>query len=255
MVNHMAAGSAIEWTEATWNPSTGCSKVSKGCANCYAERLSVRLKAMGQKKYAAGFAYTEHASEVDLPLRWKKPRRIFVNSMSDMFHEDADLAFVGRCFNTMLEADQHTYQILTKRPARMAEFSHMFEAHHGRPIPPHIWMGTSVENDAAAAHRIDELRTVRCTIRFVSFEPLLGDVSERSLAGIDWAVIGGESGPRYLPMDPEWVDRLIAACRRDGVRVFFKQWGGHTPRANGRHVRGRTLDEYPLPKAGAASAA
>ena len=250
----MATGSAIEWTEATWNPSTGCTKVSKGCANCYAERLSVRLRAMGQKKYAGGFEYAEHESDVDIPLRWRKPRRIFVNSMSDLFHEDADYGFVGRCFHTMLEAGHHTYQILTKRPSRMAEFSRMFEAHYGRAIPPHIWMGTSVEDDAAA-HRIDELRAVRCAVRFVSFEPLLGDVAGVSLDGIDWAVIGGESGPRCRPMDPAWVDGLIARCRRDGTRVFFKQWGGRTPKAGGRLVHGRAISEYPEPAGTAAAAA
>ena len=222
--------------------------MSSGCKNCYAERLSYRLKAMGKKKYRNNFEYTEHESDIDLPLRWKKPRRIFVNSMSDLFHEDADYAFVGRCFETMIRADHHTYQVLTKRPARMAEFSRMFEAHCGHAIPAHIWMGTSVE-DGTVSQRIDELRAVRCAVRFVSFEPLLGDVGNRSLMGIDWAVIGGESGPRCRPMDPAWVDRLIARCRRDNVHVFFKQWGGRTPKANGRLVHGRTLDEYPMPVA------
>ena len=190
----LATSSAIEWTEATWNPTTGCSKVSTGCKNCYAERLSNRLKAMGLRKYRKNFEYVEHEGEVDLPLRWKKPRRIFVNSMSDLFHEDADFAFVGRCFHTMLVAHRHTYQILTKRPARMAEFSRLFERHYGFPIPPHIWMGASVE-DNRSAHRIGALRAVRCETRFVSFEPLLERIRTTPLGGIDWAIIGGESGP------------------------------------------------------------
>ena len=244
----MAAGSSIEWTEATWNPTTGCSKVSTGCRNCYAERLSKRLKAMGLAKYRNNFAYTEHENEIDVPLRWKKPRRIFVNSMSDLFHEDADYAFVGRCFHTMLRAHWHTYQVLTKRPDRMAEFSRMFEAHYGHAVPAHIWMGTSVE-DNRTLHRIDELRAARCLVRFVSFEPLLEKIRKRSLRGIDWAIIGGESGPGHREMDPEWVYSLMDQCRDDGVRVFFKQWGGRTPKANGRRVRGRTVGRYPTERA------
>lgn len=240
----MATGSSIEWTEATWNPTTGCSKVSSGCKNCYAERLSNRLKAMGLKKYRNNFAYTEHESEADLPLRWRKPRRIFVNSMSDLFHEDADYGFVGRCFHTMMTANWHTYQVLTKRPARMAEFSRMFEKYYGIPVPRHIWMGTSVE-DNRAVHRIAELRAVRCETRFVSFEPLLERINKTPLKGIDWAIIGGESGPRYRRVEPAWVDSLVSQCRDGGVPVFFKQWGGRTPKANGRLVRGREIGQYP----------
>ena len=244
----MGVGSDIEWTEATWNPATGCSKVSSGCKNCYAERLSARLQAMGLEKYRRNFAYTEHEGEVDLPLRWKKPRRIFVNSMSDLFHEESRMGFVGRCFHTMLRAHWHTYQVLTKRPARMAKFSEEFEGHYGYPIPAHIWMGTSVE-DNAAARRINELRAARCRVRFVSFEPLLEKIRSMSLKGIDWAIIGGESGPHYREMDPGWVDSLVGQCRRDKVRVFFKQWGGRTPKAGGREVHGRTLSEYPVERA------
>ena len=240
----MATASAIEWTEATWNPTTGCSKVSSGCKNCYAERLSNRLQAMGQQKYAKNFEYTEHESEVDLPLRWKRPRRIFVNSMSDLFHEDADYGFVGRCFHTMLQARQHTYQVLTKRPDRMAEFSRLFEKHHAVSIPPHIWMGASVE-DNQTVHRIGALRAVRCKTRFISFEPLLERINRMSLRKIDWAIIGGESGPHCRPVDPEWVDDLISQCRQYSVPVFFKQWGGRTPKANGRRVHGKVISEYP----------
>ena len=247
----MATNSSIEWTEATWNPTTGCSKVSAGCKNCYAERLSNRLRAMGLAKYRNNFAYTEHDGEVELPLRWKKPRRIFVNSMSDLFHEDADYAFVGKCFHTMLQAHWHTYQVLTKRPDRMAEFSRGFEGHYGHAVPAHVWMGTSVEDDAAA-HRIDELRGVRCAVRFVSFEPLLGRIRRVSLRGMHWAIIGGESGPRFRRADPEWVDSLVSQCEDAGVPVFFKQWGGRTPKAGGRKVHGRILDGYPsAPRRGA----
>ena len=243
-VRRLANASAIEWTEATWNPTTGCSKVSSGCKNCYAERLSNRLKAMGQEKYKNNFRYTEHEGEVDLPLRWRRPRRIFVNSMSDLFHEESDYAFVGRCFHTMLRAGWHTYQVLTKRPARMAEFSAMFERHYGFPVPRHIWLGTSVENNATS-HRIGELLNVSCETRFVSFEPLLEGIRRTPLRGIDWAIIGGESGPHYRPMDPEWVDGLMAQCKRDGVPVFFKQWGGRTPKAGGRRVGRKTFGQYP----------
>jgi len=241
----MATGSAIEWTEATWNPSTGCSKVSSGCKNCYAERLTVRLRAMGLAKYSRGFHFTEHESEVRRPLSWKKPRRIFVNSMSDLFHEEATWPFVARCFGMMMEADWHTYQVLTKRPRRMAAFSRRFERERGHAVPPHIWMGTSVEN-AATANRIDRLREVRCVVRFVSFEPLLGPIAGVDLADIDWAIIGGESGHRHRPVKKEWVESLIRECKRQRVRVFFKQWGGFTPKVGGRKIRGRTHDEYPI---------
>ena len=240
----MANASAIEWTEATWNPSTGCSKVSSGCKNCYAERLSNRLMAMGQEKYRNNFKYTEHEGEVDLPLRWRKPRRIFVNSMSDLFHEESDYAFVGKCFHTMLQARHHTYQVLTKRPARMAEFSRLFEAHYGFPVPPHIWMGTSVE-DNRAVPRIAELRGVRCRTRFISFEPLLERIRRVRLGGIDWAIIGGESGPHYRPVHSVWVDSLVSQCRDDKVAVFFKQWGGRTPKSSGRLVHNKELNGYP----------
>jgi len=250
----MATGSAIEWTEATWNPSTGCSKVSSGCKNCYAERLTVRLRAMGVAKYRRGFRFTEHDGEVSRPLYWKKPRKVFVNSMSDLFHERATGGFVSRCFGTMMEANWHIYQVLTKRPRRMAAFSRVFEKEHGHPIPPHVWMGTSVEN-ASTAGRIDRLREVRCSVRFVSFEPLLGPIAGVDLSNIDWAIIGGESGHRHRPVKKEWVEGLIRECKRQRVRVFFKQWGGFTPKAGGREIRGRTYDEYPrIGKKGAARA-
>ena len=242
----MAIGSAIEWTEATWNPSTGCTKVSPGCQNCYAERLAARLRAMGQSKYRLGFRYSEHPSAVDAPLRWRKPRRIFVNSMSDMFHEDASFEFVGRCFATMLRADWHDYQILTKRPARMAEFSELFARHTGAGIPGFIWMGTSVES-REYVHRMDQLRAVRCGTRFVSFEPLLGPVGKVSLDGISWAIIGGESGKNFRPVKGEWIREIIRQCVEQKVPVFFKQWGGARPKSGGRTIDGRQYGQYPRP--------
>ncbi len=240
----MATNSAIEWTEATWNPSTGCSRVSSGCKNCYAEKLSARLKAMGVAKYQNGFEFTEHASEVDLPLSWKKPKKIFVNSMSDLFHEDSTREFVRRCFDVMVSADWHIYQVLTKRPKRMRVFSNEFARRYGHDIPQHIWMGTSVEN-SLTTNRIDRLREVRCEMRFVSFEPLLGPIDGVNLEGIDWAIIGGESGHNYRKVEKEWVVDLIRQCKRQRVKVFFKQWGGRYPKAGGRKIGRRTYSEYP----------
>ena len=240
----MAVGSEIEWTEATWNPTTGCSKVSSGCANCYAETLTKRLHAMGQPKYHNGFTYTEHASAVNLPFTWKKPRRIFVNSMSDLFHENATHDFTARCFEVMLQADWHTYQVLTKRPHLMAEFSKRFEKYYGRVIPGHIWLGTSIEN-ADMLFRINELRTVRCKTRFISFEPLLGPIGPMNLDGIHWVIVGGESGTRHRPVKKDWILDIITQCKHQGVPVFFKQWGGPRPKSGGRSIDGKIYSEYP----------
>lgn len=240
----MATGSGIEWTEATWNPTTGCTKVSQGCQNCYAEALSKRLKAMGLKKYRNDFVFTQHENEIDLPLRWKKPRKIFVNSMSDLFHEDVETEFIGRCFLTMVRANWHIYQILTKRPCRMYDFSKLFYKYIESPIPDHIWMGVSVENNDTK-WRIDELRRVHCSMRFVSFEPLLEDLYDVDLRGVDWAIIGGESGPKYRAVEEDWIRNLIAQCIRQDVRVFFKQWGGPRPKSGGRQIDGRTYDQFP----------
>lgn len=240
----MAIGSAIEWTEATWNPTTGCTKISPGCKNCYAETLSKRLKAMGQEKYKNGFRFTEHPDDIDLPLSWKKSKKIFVNSMSDLFHEKSDFEFTLRCFSTMLEADWHTYQVLTKRPQKMAEFSKLFKDKCGQSIPSHIWMGTSIENGNYIS-RIDELRKVDCNVRFISFEPLIGPVGTIDLTGIHWAIIGGESGYNYRPVQKEWITEIIKQCKKQKVAVFFKQWGGIRPKSGGREINGRTYDEYP----------
>ena len=240
----MALGSEIEWTEATWNPSTGCTKVSTGCKNCYAEKLAHRLKLMGLKKYENEFDFTEHASDIDLPKHWKKPRKVFVNSMSDMFHEKSTFEFIIKCFNTMIEADLHTYQILTKRPHTMLDFSEIFLRYYGHKIPDHIWMGVSVE-DEDFLWRIDELKKVQCKTRFVSFEPLIGQVGKLNLKGIDWAIIGGESGANFREVKKEWILEIIRQCKRQNVAVFFKQWGGFRPKSGGRMINGREYSEYP----------
>lgn len=240
----MANGSKIEWTEATWNPTTGCTKISEGCKNCYAERLSKRLKRMRLEKYKNGFKFTHHEDNLDLPKKWKKPRRIFVNSMSDLFHEEMDLTFVARCFKTMNEANRHIYQILTKRPEKMLQYSIMHEEYFGKQIESHIWLGTSVEN-RRCTKRIIILQKVNVPIKFVSFEPLLGSIGDVDLTGIQWAIIGGESGPNYRPVKEEWVRELINTCHDQDVKVFFKQWGGFRPQSNGRMIDGKTYDEYP----------
>ena len=240
----MAVGSEIEWTEATWNPTTGCTKISPGCKNCYAETLTKRLKAMGQQKYKKGFQYIEHPSDVELPLTWRKPRKIFVNSMSDLFHERSTFEFTGKCFSTMIQADQHDYQILTKRPKRMAEFSELFFKYFGHKIPNFMWMGVSIENKNFV-ERINDLRKVRCHTRFISFEPLIGSVGKVNLKGIDWAIIGGESGHHYRPVEKEWILEIIEQCKKQNVAVFFKQWGGFRPKSGGRTINRRKFSEYP----------
>ena len=240
----MADKSGIGWTEATWNPTTGCTKISSGCKNCYAETLSKRLKAMGLKKYRNNFRLTQHADEVERPLHWKKPKKIFVNSMSDLFHENVEMEFAGRCFSTMVRADWHIYQILTKRPQKMSEFSDLFARYFKFLIPGHIWMGVSVE-DNDATWRIRELEKVKCSMRFVSFEPLLADIKKTDLRKIDWAIIGGESGHRYRHVREGWVQNLLEQCLRQNVSVFFKQWGGPRPHSGGRVINGRTYDQFP----------
>jgi len=244
----MAIGSEIEWTEATWNPTTGCSKISPGCKNCYAETLTKRLKAMGQQKYKKGFQYVEHPSDVDLPLTWKKSKKIFVNSMSDLFHENSIFEFTGKCFAMMIQADHHDYQVLTKRPKRMAEFSDLFFKYFGHKIPNFMWMGTSIESKQYTS-RIKELRKVKCHTRFISFEPLLESVGKVNLKGIDWAIIGGESGHHFREVKKEWIEEIIEQCKEQEVPVFFKQWGGFRPKAGGRTINRRKYSEYPkIPK-------
>lgn len=236
----MAANSPIEWTQATWNPVTGCDKVSPGCAHCYAERMSRRLQAMGQRNYVNGFDVRTHEHMLDHPLRWKRPLRIFVNSMSDLFHASVPSEFISRVFDVMNRADWHQYQVLTKRSDRLRDLSHCL------PWQPHIWMGVSVEN-ARHTFRIDDLRTTSAAVKFVSFEPLLGPLVDLDLTGIDWAIVGGESGPKARPIRSEWVEDIQAQCSYAGVRFFFKQWGGVFKKRNGRALHGRTWDDMPLP--------
>lgn len=232
----------------TWNPVTGCDKVSAGCKHCYAERMARRLQAMGNARYKNGFAVTLHHDLVTLPLSWKTPRLVFVNSMSDLFHEDVPLSFIQRVFETMHKASHHTFQILTKRSARLAEVAPLL------PWPRNVWIGVSIEDDRFV-WRADHLRHVPAALRFLSLEPLLGPVPSLSLEGIDWVIVGGESGPGARPMDPDWVRDIRDRCVRAGVPFFFKQWGGVRRTAAGRTLDGRTWDDLPIKKAQTATAA
>lgn len=234
----MAQSSTIEWTEATWNPVTGCTKISPGCKFCYAERMAHRLKAMGQDRYRNGFKLTLQPQSVDAPLRWKEPRVIFVNSMSDLFHKDVPTEFISQCFAVMTEASQHTFQILTKRPERVAEIGKQL------PWPKNIWMGTSVEN-ADYLVRIRALQSVPAKLRFLSVEPLLGPIPRLPLSKIHWVIVGGESGPGSRAMDPDWVRSIRDQCQAKSVPFFFKQWGGTNKKKTGRILDGRTWDEMP----------
>jgi len=234
----MGASSAIEWTEATWNPVTGCTKVSPGCAHCYAERMALRLQSMGVATYARGFELALHDEILPLPLSWRRPRRVFVNSMSDLFHEQVPVSFIYRAFDVMHQANWHQYQVLTKRADRLCQL--------GKDIdwPDNVWMGVTVES-SEYVWRIDRLRQTQAAVRFVSFEPLLGPIPDVDLSGIDWVVVGGESGPGARPMRLEWVDAMLYACQQTGVAFFFKQWGGRNKKKAGRMLHGRTWDEMP----------
>lgn len=234
----MAFGSDIEWTESTWNPVTGCTKVSPGCAHCYAERMARRLQMMGQPNYASGFSVAIHPHALTLPLNWKSPQVIFVNSMSDLFHPDVPDYFIHQVFGVMRQADWHTFQVLTKRSDRLADLAPQLH------WPHNVWMGVSVEN-AQFCTRIDCLRHVPAAVRFVSFEPLLGPVGTLNLDGIDWAIVGGESGPGARPMAPGWAIDIRDQCVHAGVPFFFKQWGGVRKKAAGRHLEGRLWNEWP----------
>ncbi len=234
----MASNSSIEWTDSTWNPVTGCSKVSPGCKNCYAERLAARLKAMGNPRYKNGFSVTLHDDLLSLPLRWSKPRLIFVNSMSDLFHEEVPDEFVHRVFETMKRADQHIFQILTKRSQRLVELAPSLS------WPSNVWQGVSVE-DSNHLWRIAHLQEVPSAIRFVSVEPLIGPIPHLPLEGINWVIVGGESGPNHRPIDRGWVVEIRDQCIDAGVPFFFKQWGGRTPKSGGRLLEGRLWDEMP----------
>ena len=234
----MALSSSIEWTESTWNPLTGCTKVSPGCVNCYAERMALRLKAMGNRNYTNGFSVTVHEMVLELPLQWKKPQTIFVNSMSDLFHEDVPEEFIFRVFDVMRHADWHCFQVLTKRSRRLVDLSSKL------PWMPNIWMGVSVENQEYT-FRIDHLQTTGANVKFLSLEPLLGPISNLNLEAIDWVIVGGESGPRSRPIKEPWVIDIRNQCQEAEVPFFFKQWGGKNKKKTGRELEGRTWDEIP----------
>jgi len=234
----MAERSTIEWTDATWNPVTGCSKVSTGCKHCYAERLARRLQAMGALRYRNGFTVTLHPAVLDLPKRWRQPRMVFVNSMSDLFHESVPLEFIQRVFATMRACPQHTFQVLTKRSARLRDLAQYLD------WAPNIWMGVSVEN-RRVIHRIHDLQAVPAYVRFLSCEPLLGPLDDLPLDGIHWVIVGGESGPGARPMQAAWVRAIRDQCRRAHVPFFFKQWGGVRKDLTGRELDGCAYDEMP----------
>jgi protein gp37 len=234
----MGAKSQIEWTGSTWNPLTGCSKISSGCKNCYAERLSKRLKAMGQANYQNEFQLTLHYDALDLPLHWKKPQIIFVNSMSDLFHEDVPLKFIQSVFEVMRQATWHTFQILTKRSGRLLELDSQLS------WPSNAWMGVSVENNDYV-FRAEDLRHTHALSKFLSVEPLLGPLPELSLDAIDWVIVGGESGPGSRPIEIAWVQDIRNQCQDANIPFFFKQWGGTNKKKAGRNLDGRTWDQLP----------
>ncbi|QIF02837.1 phage Gp37/Gp68 family protein [Roseimicrobium sp. ORNL1] len=236
------ANSSIEWTEFTWNPTTGCDKISAGCKNCYAEVMTRRLKAMGLAKYQAGFAVRCHEDALDMPRAWRKPSVVFVNSMSDLFHDEVPLLFIEKVFEVMNQCPQHVFQVLTKRAERLAQVAKKLN------WTPNIWMGVSVENEAAT-WRIDYLRKVPATVRFLSCEPLIGPLPKLRLAGIHWVIVGGESGAHSRPMSADWVRQIQRQCEKLDVAFFFKQWGGRNKKAAGREINGRTYDGMPARKA------
>ncbi|MGW5704169.1 DUF5131 family protein [Amycolatopsis sp. SB7-3] len=244
----MSDGSSIEWTEATWNPTTGCDRISAGCDHCYALTLAKRLKAMGSTKYQAdgdprtsgpGFGIATHAAALGEPFRWRQPRVVFVNSMSDLFHAKIPIEFIRRVFAVMEATPQHTYQVLTKRSRRIKRLADSLK------WPRNLWLGVSVE-DKQAVYRVDDLRAVPAAVRFLSCEPLLGPLHGLDLDGMDWVIVGGESGPGFRPMNAAWAREVRDLCQRENVPFFFKQWGGRTPKAGGRELDGRTWDEYPV---------
>ena len=235
----MAQKSSIEWTESTWNPVTGCTKISAGCQNCYAERMAERLQAMGQANYVNGFEVALHPHMLELPLRWKKPQTVFVNSMSDLFHKDVPVSFVKKVFDVMRRAHWHRFQVLTKRSERLVEIDPELT------WTPNIWMGVSVEADQYRS-RIDDLRRTRAHVKFLSLEPLLSPLPDLDLAGIDWVIVGGESGPKARPMSEDWVTDIRDQCRRARAPFFFKQWGGTNKKKAGRLLEGRPWDELPI---------
>ncbi len=234
----MPKASKIEWTQFTWNPVTGCSRVSEGCRHCYAERMATRLFAMGSPRYRNGFEVTLHPDLIDLPRRMAKPRIIFVNSMSDLFHDKVPEEYILRVFNTMAACPQHTFQVLTKRSERLCRIASRL------PWPTNVWMGVSVENQRVVS-RVTDLARVPAKVRFLSLEPLLGPLEELPLSRIDWVIVGGESGPGARPMQEAWAQSIRRQCEDQRVAFFFKQWGGVNKHATGRLLNGRTYDELP----------
>jgi protein gp37 len=237
----MAQGSSIEWTESTWNPVTGCAKISQGCKHCYAERMAARLQAMGQPNYRNGFRLTLQPHMLGLPLSWQKPQTVFVNSMSDLFHSDVPLDYIQKVFDVMRRAPWHRFQVLTKRSTRVRELDSDLD------WADNVWMGVSVESDKHRA-RIDDLRQTRAAVKFLSLEPLLGPLRRLDLSGIHWVIVGGESGPGARPIDAGWVTDLRDQCLNAGVPFFFKQWGGTNKKAAGRTLQGRTWSQMPEPR-------
>ncbi|MCY4365039.1 MAG: phage Gp37/Gp68 family protein [Chloroflexi bacterium] len=236
----MAISSKIEWTEVTWNPVTGCTKISHGCKNCYAERLAKRLQAMGVQKYRMGFEVALHPEVLGQPAHWHKPRHVFVNSMSDLFHQAVPTEYVQAVFNVMSKYPQHKFQVLTKRPARVRHL------HRELEWAPNIWLGVSIESERWT-DRLIHIKETDAAVKFLSLEPLLGPLPNLDLSGIDWVIVGGESGPGARPLHPEWVREIRDNCVRNDVPFFFKQWGGVFKKRTGRTLDGRTWDEMPKP--------
>ena len=238
----MASSTQIEWTDATWNPVTGCTKITRGCDFCYAERFSERFRGVPGHPFESGFDLKLRPERLTQPLSWRQPRRIFVNSMSDLFHKEIPRSFIDSVFDTMEAANWHTFQVLTKRSSLLTRYLH--NRYGAGKSPPHIWLGVSIE-DAKNTVRLKHLRDSRASVKFVSFEPLLGSVGKIDLKGIDWAIVGGESGPHSRPMEEDWAIEIRDQCRSDKVAFFFKQWGGVRPKSGGRLLRGREWNQYP----------
>ena len=242
MVRSMSDKSSIEWTNATWNPVTGCTKISPGCDNCYAERFSERFRGVPGHPFESGFDLHPRPERVEQPLTWKKSRMIFVNSMSDLFHKKIPEQLVHSVFDTMEKADWHTFQVLTKRSSLMRDFIN--KRYRDKPVPNHIWLGVSVE-DGLRKSRVTHLQETNAPVRFLSVEPLLGEIENLDLHGIHWVIVGGESGPGYRPMRVDWARQVRDECKRAGVAFFFKQWGGYRPKSGGRELDGQLWDEFP----------
>lgn len=240
----MAQNSEIEWTDATWNPTTGCTKISAGCKNCYAERFAERFRSVRGHPYEVGFDLTLRPERLEQPLKWKSPKMIFVNSMSDLFHKGVPDEFVDQIFDTMEHADWHVFQALTKRSSRLRNYIN--KRYKDRPAPAHIWLGVSIE-DGTKKSRLNHLQDTNAFVRFLSIEPLIGPMGQLDFNGISWVIVGGESGPRHRPLRPEWVRDIRDQCVAADVAFFFKQWGGYRPKSGGRFLDGTEWSQYPRP--------